>query len=124
MTHAAVRQFARAARLAHVIWVRYVFGMRTFLHILPALAMGVAVLFILLVLVKPSTRERWFMSMRSRDRQAYDRLVMACGNNSALADKMIAHEMLLDERQTRYHATMHALGRIKNYRMSNPRIFR
>lgn len=61
-------------------------------------------------------REKWFRTMSKRDRLAHNRLVAACGNNPELANKMIAHEQLMNERLSRYHATMAALNRIQNYR--------
>lgn len=70
----------------------------------------------MIALLKPNVSQKWFMWMRARDRKANEMLVRACGNNRALTDKMIAHEMLLDERQKRCHATMSVLGHVQNYR--------
>lgn len=63
-----------------------------------------------------SHRAFFFRTLSKRDRQAYLQLVRACGNNSKLADKMIAHEKLTTEHLSDYHATMAALGRVQNYR--------
>ncbi|MEC5207552.1 dephospho-CoA kinase [Vogesella perlucida] len=81
---------------------------------------------LLLVLViwgalKPSHREYWFKRLASRDRVAFQRLVRACGNNEELAEKMVKHEMLLDERATRQQAVMRAIGTIENYRQRGVR---
>lgn len=70
---------------------------------------------------QPAAKHGYFFTtlgewMRARDRKANEMLMRACGNNRALADKMITHEMLLDERQTRCHATMSVLGRVQNHR--------
>lgn len=70
---------------------------------------------------KPSHREFWFKRLASRDRVAFMRLVRACGNNEELAEKMVKHEMLLDERATRQQAVMRAIGTIENYRQRGVR---
>lgn len=71
--------------------------------------------------LKPSHRHYWFKRLASRDRVAFQRLARACGNNEELAEKMIKHEMLLDERATRQQAVMRAIGTIENYRQRGVR---
>lgn len=61
-------------------------------------------------------RENWFRAKDKRDQLVYRQLVLACGNNRELANKMIAHEQLMNERLSRHHATVAALNRIQNYR--------
>lgn len=63
------------------------------------------------------TRSRWFSQLRSRDRKAFQRLVVACGGNKNLARQVVAHERLLDERATEYQAIMRAVGTIENRRL-------